>query len=238
MSLEAQFCQRRGVSQRSQNERASGRNSLNNAESLGFVDANVLADAILAQNRMLEILSHTANLEEAFSRRDEYFHSYPPAIHAYDLFMLLRRLFSPSNFAVTSNFALLEASSVIVDKYIERKSQGRKKVRISSADRNEIGMGCMRFQIWHRNHGLVICDESDSSISMQLAIEYGCKAGDAHLIATAMKNSCKRFVTRDNHLKKQLKAFRGIKLVHPLAVLNELRAYAKAYAPNELPNPL
>jgi predicted nucleic acid-binding protein len=198
----------------------------------------VLADAILAENRMLEILKQTASLEEAYMRRDEYFHNYTRAIQAYDLFYLLRRLYGPFNFVITSNFALLEASSAIVDEYVRRKSQGKRRVRITSEDRNEIGMGCVRFQWSLRNRGLVICDESDVAISTRLIIEHGCKAGDAHLIATAMKNSCKRFITRDNHLKRQLKTFHGIKLVHPITVLNELRAYAKTYDPKVLPSRL
>jgi predicted nucleic acid-binding protein len=178
---------------------------------------------------MLEILKQTTTLEEAYMRRDRYFHAYPRAIQAYDLFYLLRRLYGPFNFVVTSNFAILEASSVIVNEYIKRKSREERRVRISSEDRNEIGMGCVRFQLALRNRGLIICDESDVAISTRLVVEHGCKAPDAHLIATAMKNSCKRFITLDNHLKRQLKTFHGIKLVHPMTVLNELRAYAKTH---------
>lgn len=171
-------------------------------------------------------------MEEAFLERDELFRSYPPAKHAYDLFYLLRKLHSPFNFVVTSNFALLEASFVIVRTYIKRKYQRQKKqVRLSEADIAEIGMGNVRFRLWHTNHGMVIQDNCDISLSERLVTEYGCRPVDANLIATATRSQCKRFITRDNRLKKLLKAFDAIRLVQPQTIEDELRAYARAHAP-------
>jgi hypothetical protein len=69
---------------------------------------------------------------------------------------------------------------------------------------------------------MVISDEFDLHVAESLVTEFGCKARDAILVATAIKNGCPKFITRDDRLKRQLRRFKAIPIVSVQSVLDEL----------------
>lgn len=133
---------------------------------------------------------------------------------------------------MTSNLALLEARSVIVEEYIERQlsskrivrrywGSARNKVRLSDEDLAQIYAGIHTFRS-RIGYAMVIQDGYDLDVANYLVTRFGCNARDAILIATALKNSCSRFITRDDHLKRSLRKFKGIRITSVQTVFDDL----------------
>jgi predicted nucleic acid-binding protein len=210
--LEASGCPRDGNVNPPRNGRgkASGRNSLNEATPLGFVDANVLADAILIESAIDEITAEVVRTDNdtKFAQIKELFNSYEPSRQANTLFMMLQYPFTGSYTVTTSNLALLEARSVMTEEYIDRRLSQRRvfrrysqsqrsRVHLTDEDVAQIYDGIMRFK-FKIGRAMVISDEFDLHVAESLVTEFGCKARDAILVATAIKNGCPKFITRDD----------------------------------------
>jgi predicted nucleic acid-binding protein len=237
-TLEAFYCQNGDVSRlKEERGKASGRNSLNNGRAipLGFVDANILADAILAQNIVDEITTQAMRehkgIMEPSKEIETAFKSYEPARTAFQFFLMLRAPKTPMQFVLSSNLALLEATSVIADEFVERRlsskkvvrhSEGAKaKIRLSDKDRAQIGAGINLFRM-RVGHALVIQDKYDFDIANRLVTQFACSARDAILVATALKNECPRFISRDIRLKRKLRRFKKVEITSIQTIFAEL----------------
>jgi len=193
-------------------------NDSNKAVPLGFVDANILADAILGQNMVDEKIvqgrRERRTTLEIWNEIESAFKTYEPARLAYQFFLMLRGSNTPRHFVLSSNLALLEATNVITNK-------GKAKIRLSDDYRAQISAGIYLFRK-SVGHTLVIQDEYDFGIANSLVTQFACNASDAVLVATALRNGCSRFISRDNRLKRKLRRFKEVQITSTQTVFNDL----------------
>ncbi|MGA3296771.1 MAG: hypothetical protein ABSD41_04900 [Candidatus Bathyarchaeia archaeon] len=207
----------------------------------GFIDANVLADAILADNRIEELSKEAVAHEDSnrFSQElKDLFNSYQPAKFANILFVILQSM--PRSVLMTANLAFLEARGVIAELYKKRQLSRRgipagewqsKKMKLKNEELLEIYAGVSKFRMKYDHH-IVISDEYDIHTAETLVVEYSCSARDAILVSGAIQASCNRFVTRDTQLKRLLRGYKKIRIVELEVFLKEL-GYAGDFVPHQ-----
>lgn len=211
---------------------------MNEPPPIGFLDANVLANAILADNRIREIRQEALRTqkpkEDVIRQEQKELRSYKPAQSAHSLTQLLRGPHSPELYAVTSDLALLEVTRVLVEEYKAKQlwrahvpfrywHSAQNEIELTKEDLRDIQAGIYVYSTKTR-HVITRVNNYDLKTAETLVSEYGCDARDAILVATAIESSCPIFVTEDERLKRKLRSFKKIGIVKTEALVNQLKA--------------
>lgn len=211
---------------------------MNDSPPIGFLDANVLANAILAENRVTEIrqeaLAARKPREQIIKQEQRELKSYRPAQSAYALTQLLRGPHDPELHAITSDLALLEVTQVLVEEYKAKKlwkqhvpfrywHSSQKEIELTQDDLEDIQIGIFKFSSRTR-HVITRENAYELKTAETLVSRYGCDARDSILVATAIQSLCPIFVTEDERLKRKLRKFNKIGVVKTQALVNQLKS--------------
>jgi len=191
---------------------------------LGFVDANVLANCILAFNRINELKDQVPpeRLDEEINK---LWRAYDPSRNAFSLFSYLWEDRLGESFLVTSHLALLEVTGVLAQEYRNRQLwlkhvpfrnwlHLQPKINLTQEDYSDIRRGLNSFLRSLNARGirrLKIFDSYKFRDAEVLVTNYSCDARDAILVACALKSHSPFFITEDERLRKRLRTHPKIK---------------------------
>lgn len=193
----------------------------------GFVDANVLAHALIVEKELQKIrtdaLKKRVPTDRVAKRREKFLRGYEVGRSSYDLFHILHMPSTLQKYVVTSNLAKLEVIGVIVAEFKCRRLlklhvpfrhwlASQDKIKLSTRDLQEVQVDIILF-MKKMAHAIVTNDEYDLKVAELLITEFGCDTRDAILVATAVANHCPLFITEDERLKRKLRLFKELNVV-------------------------
>jgi len=206
---------------------------------LGFVDANVLANAIIVENELRQIransLKRMTRPSKVDKRREEFFRGYEIGRPAYDLFHMLHQPMTPAPDVVTSNLAKLEVASVIAAEFKARELYRRHvpyrywyrsqdTIKLTREDLKEIQLSILLF-LKKMGNAIVTMNEYNLELAERLITEFACDTRDAILVATAVASGYPLFITEDERLQRKLRQFREVSVVKTQSAVDSLRSY-------------
>lgn len=188
-----------------------------------FLDSNVVANWLLIDMQIRQIRKRMKNRDN-ISKRIKYILSLEKTqARDYELIERIKKKKFNQHIFYISEFVILEAFTVLVEEYFLRAShkkgilitylkKSKKRTELSEADADEMVDGLERLGKISRKGIIEVIYFPTYSlpIAFDLIANYNQHASDAKLLAIAIKNGCKLFVTNDSEITKSMKEFEQI----------------------------